>query len=237
MHDTTSHEHGILYLVATPIGNLKDITYRAVEILNEVDLVLCEDTRRARKLLNHYTIRAHLKTYHDHNKEQRTPEILKRLKNGEEIALITDAGTPGIADPGYYLTSRAIAEKIPVAPVPGASALTAALSASGLPTDKFTFCGFVPRKSGKRRKLLESLSSMEMTVILYESPYRVLKTLQCIVEVFGAERDVVIARELTKIYEEFIRGTAPEVLEELANRSSIKGEFVILISGKNEEDK
>ena len=230
-------KEGRLYLVATPIGNLKDITYRAVEVLRQVDVILAEDTRRARILLNTYSVRKPLMSYHDHNKEQCTPYILKQLEDGKNIALITDAGTPGIADPGFYLVKKALEHDIQVVPIPGPTALISALSASGLPTDRFIFCGFLPRKKGKRQKLLEELTGFKGTIILYESPYRLLKTLMDIKDIVGENRRIVLARELTKIYEEFIRGTADEVVKEIQSRPAIRGEWVILIEGSSAEEK
>ena len=227
-----SSEFGLLYLAATPIGNLKDITLRVLEILGSVDLILAEDTRRTGLLLKTYDIHKPLLSYHDHNKVRKTPDIIKRLVQGENIALVTDAGTPGISDPGYYLVRAAIGAGITVTPLPGASACIAALSCSGLPSDRFLFYGFIPRKPGKRRSLLEEALLFNGTIILYESPFRVIKTLGEVIEIFGSDREVVVAREISKIYEEFLRGRAAEVLEEIRRRNSVKGECVILISGK-----
>ncbi len=223
---------GTLYLVSTPIGNLQDITLRALETLQKVDIILAEDTRRARILLATYKIQKPLKSYHDYNKEQQTPEALKLLEMGKDLALITDAGTPGISDPGYYLVKEAIKNGVKVVPIPGATALIAALSASGLATDSFIFCGFISRKHGKRKKMLAELAESPRTIILYESPHRLMATLEDIKEVFGEERQIVVARELTKIYEEFIRGKIGEVIKKLQARPQIKGEFVIIIEGK-----
>lgn len=233
---SNSKKEGTLYLVATPIGNLKDITYRAIEVLNQVELIVCEDTRRARILLNAYNIKKPLLSYHDHNKEQRAPHIIRQLMDGKDIALITDAGTPGIADPGFYLVKKALEHNIQIVPIPGPTALISALSASGLPTDKFIFCGFLPRKKGKRQKLLKELLGFKGTIILYESPYRLLNTLMEIKDLAGENRRIVLARELTKIYEEFIRGIISEVIQEIQTRPAIKGEWVILIEGKTEEE-
>ncbi len=230
--DADSHEKGKLYLVATPIGNLQDITLRALETLRQVDYILAEDTRHARILLNAHHIQKPLLSYYDYNREQRTPQVLQDLESGKNVALITDAGTPGISDPGYYVVKKAIEKGITIVPIPGATALIAALAASGLPTDSFVFCGFVPRKAGKRQKLLAELADLQRTVILSESPHRVLATLEDLRSVFGAERQVVVARELTKIYEEFLRGRLAEVLDDLKARKNLKGEYVILVAGK-----
>ncbi len=230
-------QKGTLYLVATPIGNLNDITHRAIETLKCTDLILAEDTRHARILMKTYEIQRPTRSYHDHNKEKQTPYVLERLESGDKVALITDAGSPGIADPGFYLVRAAIERGIDIIPIPGPSALIAALSASGLPTDSFVFCGFLPRKKGKRTRLLTDLAEMNRTVILYESPYRVLATLEDIQSVFGEDRRVVVARELTKVFEEFLRGAVKEIVSRLSERREIKGEYVILIAGKGYEHK
>ena len=217
-----------LYIVSTPIGNLADITVRASKILAECDLILAEDTRTSRKLLSHLGITTHTSAYHDFNKEKVTPGLVSSLKNGQEIALITDAGTPGVADPAFYLVRAAIAEGITVIPVPGASAVLCALVASGLPSDRFIFENFLPPKSGARRKLFESLKSEPRTVIFYETPHRIIKTLEDIKEVLGGVR-VVIGRELTKIHEEFLRGSAEELLAHFAKHPP-RGEMVVLFN-------
>jgi 16S rRNA (cytidine1402-2'-O)-methyltransferase len=224
-----------LYLVATPIGNLEDITLRAIRVLKEVNLICAEDTRRARILLKTYSIDTPVTSYYDHNKERKSPALLKRLQGGESIGLISEAGTPGISDPGYYLTKRAIESHIPVYPIPGPTALIPALVASGMPTDRFLFEGFLPRKKGKRRERLEDLAGEKRTVVIFESPYRVLGTLQDIQDIFG-EREVVLARELTKKFEEFRRGKAGEVLKTCEERG-VKGEVVIVIRGAAKEDR
>ena len=219
---------GILYLVASPIGNLEDITFRAVRILNECDLIACEDTRHTRTLLNHYGIDKPLVSYHDHNEATRSSELIARLLDGVSVALISDAGTPLVADPGYRLVNAAVAAGIPVHPIPGPSALVTALAASGLPTDAFRFIGFLPARSGQRRTVLETLRGEQATVICYEAPHRILDTLTDIDRILGT-RPVVVARELTKTYEEFLRGTAGEILGILKARPSVKGEITLLI--------
>jgi 16S rRNA (cytidine1402-2'-O)-methyltransferase len=223
---------GVLYVVATPIGNLEDITYRAVRILREVDLIACEDTRQTRKLLEHYGIEKPTISYHDYNEQERAQELVAKLQAGSSIAQVSDAGMPGISDPGYRVVKLAIEQGIPVVPVPGASALVTALAASGLPTDAFEFRGFLPAKSGQRRTALESLRDVQHTVVFYEAPHRILESLQELVGILGAERQVVIARELTKLHEEFIRGAAGEILKSLEGRE-LRGEITLLI-GKAE---
>ncbi len=204
-----------LYLVATPIGNLEDITLRALRVLKEVDLIACEDTRQTLKLLSHYGIKTRLVSYHEHNEMTKAAELVVDLEGGAKIALVTDAGMPGISDPGFRLIALAIRHHVPVVPIPGASAFLAALVASGLPTDSFRFSGFLPAKSGQRRKLLESVKDSPRTQVFYEAPHRLLETLADVVEVLGNDRHVVVAREVTKIHEEFLRGRAAEVLEQL----------------------
>ena len=223
-----------LYLVATPIGNLEDITLRAVRILREVDLIACEDTRQTRKLLHHYGITTRTVSYHEHNEMTRAAELVMDLEKGISVALVTDAGMPGISDPGFRLISLAIRHQIPVVPIPGAAAFLSALVASGLPTDSFRFSGFLPAKKAQRRKLLESIRESPRTQIFYEAPHRIVECLEDVVAVLGEDRHVVIAREVTKLHEEFIRGRASEVLETLASRP-MKGEITLLI-GKAEHD-
>lgn len=223
-----------LYLVATPIGNLEDITLRALRTLKEVDTIACEDTRQTQKLLSHYGIEKKTISYHEHNELTRSAELIMHLERGESIALVTDAGMPGISDPGYRLVALAIRHRIPVVPIPGPTAFVAALVASGLPTDAFRFSGFLPEKSGKRVKLLEGVKDSPRTQIFYEAPHRLLETLQDIVDVLGPARHVVIAREVTKMYEEFIRGQAKDVLLEMQARDEIRGEITLLI-GKEED--
>jgi len=222
-------ETGILYVVSTPIGNLEDITLRALRVLKEVELVAAEDTRHTGLLLKHYGIKNRLESYHDFNKESKAPALIKELKSGRSVAVTSDAGTPGISDPCYLLVKLAIQEKIKVIPIPGASAFLSALVVSGLPTDRFTFEGFLPAKSGKRRKRLEELHQERRTLILYESPHRLLKTLQDISEILG-ERKMVVARELTKKFEEIKRGT-PEEIKKYFQKRKVKGELVLAIEG------
>jgi 16S rRNA (cytidine1402-2'-O)-methyltransferase len=223
---------GVLYLVATPIGNLEDITYRAVRVLGEADLIACEDTRQTRKLLDHYGIRKPTISYHEHNECQRAPELAARLLAGENVALVSDAGMPLVSDPGYRLVRAAIENGIRVESVPGPSAALAALAASGLPTHAFYFGGFLPSKPGQRAKALEALAGHPVTLVFYEAPHRLLETLDSIQQILGP-RPVVVARELTKLHEEFLRGAAAEIRAELASRDSVKGEFTLLI-GKAE---
>jgi 16S rRNA (cytidine1402-2'-O)-methyltransferase len=223
-----------LYLVATPIGNLGDITFRAVRVLKEADLIACEDTRQTRKLLNHYSVSTRTVSYHEHNEMTRAPELVLELERGARIALVTDAGMPGISDPGFRLISLAVRHHVPVIPIPGASAFLAALVASGLPTDSFRFGGFLPAKTGQRREVLASIKDSSRTQVFYEAPHRVKETLQDVVEILGGERNVVLAREVTKIHEEFLRGRAQDVLSQLQTRGEVKGEITLLI-GKAEE--
>src|SRR5258707_13216516 len=225
-----------LYLVATPIGNGEDITLRALRVLKEVDLIACEDTRQTLKLLSHYGIKTRLVSYHEHNEMTKAAELIVDLEGGAKIALVTDAGMPGISGPAFRLIALAIRHHVPVVPIPGASAFLAALVASGLPTDSFRFSGFLPAKSGQRRKLLESVRESPRTQVFYEAPHRLLETLVDAVEILGEARHVVVAREVTKIHEEFLRGRAGEVLETLKSRDGVKGEITLLI-GKAEESK
>ena len=218
-----------LYIVSTPIGHLEDITLRALRMLKEVSVIAAEDTRHTQKLLNHFQIHTPLTSYHDHNKEEKTEILLQRLKEGRSVALVTDAGTPGISDPGYYLINRCIQAGIPVSPIPGPSAFLAALTVSGLPTDAFLFEGFLPKKRTARLKRLETLKEEPRTLIWYESPHRLIRTLNDLLAVFG-DRRVVIARELTKMYEEIIRGRLSQVIAQMGNRS-IRGEITLLIEG------
>jgi 16S rRNA (cytidine1402-2'-O)-methyltransferase len=224
-----------LYLVATPIGNLEDITLRALRVLKEVDVIACEDTRQTQKLLNHYAIATRTTSYHEHNEMTRSAELVKEMQEGASVALVTDAGMPGISDPGYRLIALAIRHRVPVVPVPGASAFLAALVASGLPTDSFRFSGFLPAKRGERRAALEAVKSSPRTQVFYEAPHRIVEALADIVEVMGEARHVVIAREVTKLHEEFLRGRVAEVLENLKAREAVKGEITLLI-GKAEEN-
>ena len=219
-----------LYLVATPIGNLEDITLRALRTLKECDLVAAEDTRRTGQLLKHFGISKPLLSYFQFNEARRSEQIIERLRQGQKIALVTDAGSPGISDPGERVVKAAIAAGFRVEAVPGPSALVTALTASGLPTDEFHFLGFLPHKSGQRRRELERLQGIGGTLVFYESPYRIEKLLTELSEVFPA-RQVVLARELTKKFEEYLRGTPAELLALLQQRS-LKGEFVVLVAGE-----
>lgn len=223
-----------LYLVGTPIGNLEDITLRAVRVLKEVDVIACEDTRQTQQLLNHYGITTRTISYHQHNEMTRSAELLKEMQEGASLALVTDAGMPGISDPGFRLVSLAIRHGVPVVPIPGATAFLAALVASGLPIDSFRFSGFLPAKRGERRAALEAIKSSPRTQVFYETPHRIVEAMEDVVEVLGARRHVVIAREVTKLHEEFLRGRAGEVVETLKSRDGVKGEITLLI-GKAEE--
>ena len=220
---------GILYVVATPIGNLEDMTYRGVRVLGEVNWIACEDTRQTRKLLEHYGIKTPRLSYHEHNEMERANELCSRLLRGESGALVSDAGVPLISDPGYRLVHAAVGAGIVVQPVPGASAVLAALSASGLPTDAFHFAGFLPPKPGQRVHALEALKDEHATLIFYEAPHRAVETLADILAVLG-DRDVVVAREITKLHEEFLHGTVSAVRDQLEKRDSIKGEITILVA-------
>lgn len=221
---------GTLYIVSTPIGNLEDITLRALRILGSVDLIAAEDTRHTRKLLTHHNISRPLISYHDHNQVAQAPRLLARLQEGYSIALVTDAGTPGVADPAYYLLQTIVPHAIPVVPIPGPTAAIAALSVSGLPTERFVFEGFLPVKSGRRRQRLAVLRDEPRTMILYESPHRLLKLLHELVAYLGADRRLVIAREMTKHFEEVVRGTTASLLATFQERS-IRGEFTLVIAG------
>ncbi len=220
---------GILYVVATPIGNLEDLSFRAARILGEVDRIACEDTRQTRKLLDHFKISKPLVSYHDHNEAERSGEFVRDLECGKSIALVSDAGTPLISDPGYRLVQAAIAAGIVVVPIPGPVAFASALSASGLPTDEVRFCGFLPAKSGQRRRALEELREETATTIFYETPHRLLEALDEIDTVLGT-RPIVVAREVTKLHEEFLRGTAAAIRADLGNRpGGVRGEITLLI--------
>jgi 16S rRNA (cytidine1402-2'-O)-methyltransferase len=220
-----------LYIVATPVGNLEDLTFRALRILrDEVALIACEDTRQTQKLLTHYAIHQPLISYHEYNEARRSAELIEVLRGEKSIALVSDAGTPLLSDPGYRVVRAAIENGIAVVPIPGASALLSALTASGLPTGTFSFLGFLPPKVVARRKRLESLVSQNQTIVLYESPHRVLETLDFLAEVFGKRR-LVLAREITKLHEEFLRGTAAGIRDQLDARGSVKGEITVVIEG------
>lgn len=221
---------GVLYIVSTPIGNLEDITLRALRVLKEVDRIACEDTRHTRKLLVHFGIKKPLVSYHEHNEAAAARELIGWLAGGESIALVSDAGTPLISDPGYRIVAAARERGIPVTPVPGPSALVAALAGAGLPTDAFHFAGFLPARRAERRRVLEQLSNEAATIVCYEAPHRILDALQDIEETMGPRR-VVVARELTKIHEEFLSGEAGSLREALAARSGgVKGEITLMIA-------
>jgi 16S rRNA (cytidine1402-2'-O)-methyltransferase len=235
--EASTHAAGpALYIVATPIGNLEDITLRAVRVLKEVDVIACEDTRQTQKLLNHYGVTTRTVSYHEHNEMTRAAELVKDLQEGASVALVTDAGMPGISDPGFRLISLAIRHRVPVVPIPGASAFLAALVASGLHTDSFRFSGFLPAKRGQRRAALEAIKTSPRTLVFYEAPHRIIETLTDLVEVLGRSRHVVIAREVTKLHEEFLRGRVGEVLETLKSRDGVKGEITLLIGKAGEEE-
>jgi 16S rRNA (cytidine1402-2'-O)-methyltransferase len=218
---------GTLYLVSTPIGNLEDITHRAIRLLREVDLIACEDTRHTRKLLNHYGINTRTISYHEHNERERAAELLKLLESGSNVAIVSDAGTPTISDPGFRLARNAIDNGVRVVPVPGASALITALVVSGMPTDEFFFGGFLPARSGARRTRLKELSAVPATLIFYEAPHRIAATLKDAYEILG-EREAVVARELTKMHEELARGRLSELAARFSS-DSVRGEIVLII--------
>ena len=219
---------GTLYLIATPIGNLADITHRALQVLKDVDLIACEDTRHTHKLLQHYGITTKTISYHEHNEQQRAAELIDLLKQGSDVAVVSDAGTPSISDPGFRLVRAAIESEVPVVPVPGPSALITALIAAGLPTDEFFFAGFLPARSNARRARLNELRAVPGTLIFYEAPHRLATTLKDAYEVLG-EREAVVARELTKLHEEIRRGRLSELGEHYANVENPRGEIVVLI--------
>jgi 16S rRNA (cytidine1402-2'-O)-methyltransferase len=221
---------GTLYIISTPIGNREDITLRALRILKEVDLIAAEDTRHTGLLLRHFGIQTPLSSYFEGNELKKRDLILSRLKQGDRVALVSDAGTPGISDPGFRLLQLVIESQIPVVPIPGPSAVIAALSVSGLPTDAFLFKGFLPHKSTKRRGLLEQLEEVRETIIFYESPHRIIETLKDISDILG-DREIVLARELTKLYEEVLRGRVSEIQNQILGRA-IRGEITLIISGK-----
>ncbi len=225
---------GVLYIVSTPIGNREDITLRGLRILKEVDLIAAEDTRHTGLLLRHFGIQTPLSSYFEGNELKKRELILSRLKQGDRVALVSDAGTPGISDPGFRLIQLAIENQIPVIPIPGPSALITALSVSGLPTDAFLFKGFLPHKSAKRRGLLEQLEEARETLIFYESPHRIIETLKDISDILG-NREIVLARELTKMYEEVLRGRVSEIQSQITGKK-IKGEITLVISGKTRKE-
>ena len=222
-----------LYLVATPIGNLQDITLRALDVLRRVDRIACEDTRQTQKLLNHYQVATPTESLHEHNEHERAASIVQALQAGSRIAVVSDAGMPGISDPGMTLAAAAIAAGVPVIPIPGANAALSALVASGLPTGEFHFLGFLPEKAGQRRTRLEELAAAaveaERTLVFYEAPHRILDTLADLESVFGPALRVVVARELTKIHEEFLRGSVTEVRSQMQSRDRVRGEITLLV--------
>jgi len=222
--------YGTLFVVATPIGNLEDITFRAVTILKQVHLIAAEDTRHSKKLLTHYGIETRLISCHEHNEADKTPLFISHLKNGLNIALISDAGTPTISDPGYHLVRAAAKEKISVIPIPGCCAAMAGLCVSGLPTDAFHFSGFLPKKKEKLRQALELLKSQKATLIFYESPRRIKSLIETMIRIFG-DRQACLTREITKLHEEYIRGTLSEILQQLEIKESVKGECSLFVQG------
>ncbi|MBC5797723.1 16S rRNA (cytidine(1402)-2'-O)-methyltransferase [Sphaerospermopsis sp. LEGE 00249] len=226
----TEPKPGTLYIVGTPIGNLEDMTFRAVRILQSVDMIAAEDTRHTGKLLQHFQIKTPQMSYHEHNRNSRIPEILESLKYGKAIALVSDAGMPGISDPGYELIKACVDAEIDVVPIPSATAAITALSASGLPTNRFIFDGFLPAKSQHRREYLESLLIETRTLVFYESPHRLRETLKDLGDILGSDRQIVIARELTKLYEEFWRGTIEEAIAHYQQKEP-QGEYTLLVAG------
>lgn len=226
----TTAEAGVLYVVSTPIGNLEDITLRALRILGSVDVIAAEDTRHTRKLLTHHGISRPLVSYHDHNEVGQAPRLLAMLQAGKSIALVTDAGTPGLADPAYHLLQTLLPQAIPIVPIPGPTAAMAALAVAGLPMERFVFEGFLPVKSGRRRQRLEALAQETRTIVLYESPHRLLRLLQELIDQLGPERRLVVARELTKRFEEVLRGTTSALLTTFQART-VRGEFTLVIAG------
>jgi 16S rRNA (cytidine1402-2'-O)-methyltransferase len=225
---------GKLYVVSTPIGNLEDISLRAIRILKEVDLIACEDTRNTRKLLSHYQIKKPLTSYHEHNEKEKAEALLRQLEAGKNIALVSDAGTPGISDPGFRLVKTASENRIDVISVPGPSAAVAALSISGLATSSFSFFGFLPKTKNKKEQFLKDIKDLEQTLIFYESSRRIIDTLASIIEVFG-DRQISVSRELTKMFEETITGKISDVIERLREKKELKGEFTFVIEGNKDE--
>lgn len=224
---------GVLYLLGTPIGNLEDITLRALRVLREVDLIACEDTRQTQKLLNHFELTTRTISYHEHNEMTRAPELVLQMEQGARVALVTDAGMPCISDPGYRLVHLCVRHHIRVVPVPGASAVLAAIAASGLPTHAFHFAGFLPPRATARRRALQALVEIPGTLVLFESPHRILEVLAAVQETLG-DRPVVLARELTKLHEEFLRGRCSRVRAELQSREKVLGEITLLIGESDE---
>ncbi len=224
---SAAEPRGCLYIVGTPIGNLEDITLRALRILKEVDVIACEDTRHTQKLLNHYNIEKKLVSYHEHNEMTRSPELLIQLEQGAKVALVSDAGMPLISDPGYRLVTLCVRHKIPIVPIPGPSAMLAALTAAGLPNEEFVFFGFLPARSGERRRMLERLRIEERTIIFYEAPHRVAESIADLLDILG-DRPACIAREVTKLHEEFLRGKLSQIAESLVERPA-RGEITLLV--------
>jgi 16S rRNA (cytidine1402-2'-O)-methyltransferase len=229
-----SEQSGTLYIVATPIGNLADMTFRAVDILKSVDLIAAEDTRHSKRLLNHYGINTRLISCHEHNEEKRAKGLVEDLKSGNNIALISDAGTPTISDPGYKLVAAAANEGIDIIPIPGCCAAITGLSVSGLPTDHFLFLGFPPKKQNKLKLFLENLQNQSATLVFYESPKRVAKLIETAIDVLG-DRQAMLAREITKLHEEYLRGTLSEIKRAIQDRDAIKGECALMITGCSTE--
>lgn len=226
---------GTLYIVATPIGNLEDITQRALRVLREVDLIACEDTRHTKKLLNHFGIDTKTISYHEHNERERANELCEFLGSEKSVALVSDAGTPLISDPGFRVVTAAVEKGIHVVPVPGAAALVTAMSASGLPTDEVYFGGFLPARSNPRREKFERVAAITATLVFYEAPHRIVATLRDALDVLG-DRDAVVARELTKLHEEFLRGKLSELIESLSKQPNVRGEFVLMIGGRTDSE-
>jgi 16S rRNA (cytidine1402-2'-O)-methyltransferase len=235
MEPQSSGRTGCLYLVATPIGNLEDITLRALRILKEVDQIACEDTRHTQKLLNHYNIQKPLVSYHEHNEMTRAPELVLAMEQGAQIALVSDAGMPLVSDPGYRLVTLSLRHHLPVVPIPGAAALLAALSASGLPNEEFLFAGFLPARTAERRRALERLRIEDRTIIFYEAPHRIEETLADAREILG-NRPACLAREVTKLHEEFRRGTLSELADSLSEKPA-RGEITLLIGAVPSEER
>ncbi|MBU1698307.1 MAG: 16S rRNA (cytidine(1402)-2'-O)-methyltransferase [Proteobacteria bacterium] len=230
----TQNSPGTLYIVATPVGNLEDITFRAVKILKQVDLIAAEDTRHSKKLLSHYDIRTKLVSCHEHNEINKTPQLITHLKNGLNIALISDAGTPSISDPGYNLVTAVAREMLPIIPIPGCSAAIAGLSVSGLPTDSFLFLGFLPKKQQKQKQALEAITNQSATLIFYESPRRIKALIDNMRNILG-DRKACLAREITKLHEEYIRGNLSDILKTLEEKEIIKGECSLFVQGQLEQ--
>lgn len=225
-----------LYVVATPIGNLEDITLRALRVLREADLIACEDTRHTQKLLNHFEIKTRTQSYHEHNEAARAQQLVERIQGGARIALVSDAGTPGISDPGERVIRAALERGLKIIVVPGPSALISALVASGLSTEAFRFIGFLPQRSGQRRTALEALRSSRETLVFYEAPHRIMEMLADLGHTFGNDRRIALAREQTKVHEEFLRGSVAEIAGDLRKREAVKGEITVVVEGNPTEE-